>query len=337
MIDGVDIKSSLTEGVWADGIDPDGCSDLCISNCTIETGDDALVFYSTNLFGPARPCEDITVTNCRLSSSSSAIKFCDGNQNCVRRVVIDNCAITNSNRGVAFMVFDGGYVSDVVLSNLVIDCRRRDWFWWGDGDPLHFNAKRRSDIDPRVATATEPPPGSIRNVLIRGVIARGQGSSLIEGHPESPLENVTIEGLRLFVSSDPAAPYDKAEHALSIRYARNLTLRDVEIAWDPPESPGWRSALAVRDATDLHVEGLSARQAPSATAPVVLLDGVEGAVLRACRALPGTAEFLHLAGERNRDIQLIANDLRDAAIPLGADPGAPADELHSDGDLVRRP
>ena len=62
---------------------------------------------------------------------------------------------------------------------------------------MHFNAKRRSDIDARLASADKPRPGAIRNVLIRNVIARDQGSSLIEGHPESPLENITIDGLRL--------------------------------------------------------------------------------------------------------------------------------------------
>jgi len=43
-IDGVYIYSSQKDGVWADGIDPDGCQDVHISNCTIETGDDAIVF-----------------------------------------------------------------------------------------------------------------------------------------------------------------------------------------------------------------------------------------------------------------------------------------------------
>ena len=146
-IDGVYIHSSLKEAVWADGIDPDGCKDVHISNSTIETGDDAIVFYSSNIWGPPLPCENITVTNCRLSSASSAVKFCDGNMNCIRHVTVDNTVITDSNRGIAFMVFDGGYVSDVVLSNLTIECRRHDWFWWGDGDPIHFNIKRRSEVD----------------------------------------------------------------------------------------------------------------------------------------------------------------------------------------------
>jgi len=337
VIDGVDIRSSLVEGVWADGIDPDGCKDVRISNCVIETGDDALVFYSSNLFGPARPCEDITVTNCRLSSSSSAIKFCDGIQNCVRRVAIDNCVITNSNRGLAFMVFDGGYVSDVVISNLTIDCTRRDWFWWGDGDPIHFNAKRRSDIDPRVASAKEPPPGSIKNVLIRGVIARGTGQSSIEGHPDSPLENITIDGLTLHMACDLSAPYEKAEHALSIREARNLELRNVEVVWDKPESPRWKSALAVENVLGLRLENFSGRQALAHhDAPAILLKHVQSALLRGCRALPGTTEFLHVAGDRSRDIVLHANDLRAVEQAFGADPDAP-DAIHPEGNLGVRP
>src|SRR4030095_14419696 len=108
VIDGVYIHSSLKEGVWADGIDPDGCKDVRISNSTVETGDDALVFYSSDAYGPPQPCEDVTVTNCRLSSASSALKFVDGNLTSIRKVVIDNCIITSSNRGIAFMVFNKG-------------------------------------------------------------------------------------------------------------------------------------------------------------------------------------------------------------------------------------
>lgn len=334
VIDGVDIRSSLRDGVWADGIDPDGCRDVRISNSVIETGDDALVFYSTNLFGPARPCEDILVTNCRLTSSSSAIKFCDGNQNCVRRVVIDNCAITNSNRGLAFMVFDGGYVSDVVVSNLVIECTRRDWFWWGDGDPIHFNVKRRSDITPRLRSESEPRAGSIRNVLIRDVIARGTGTSSIEGHPDSPLENVVIDGLELHLACDPAAPYERTENALSIRNAWNIELRDVAVSWDEPSSPRWKSALAVEDVRGLVLDGVAARQAQvDSTAPAIRFERVDGALLRDCRALPGTGEFLHVAGAGSGDIQLFANDLRAARSPWSSD-GA---DVRSSGDLVDRP
>jgi polygalacturonase len=107
VIDGIHLYSSEKEGVWADGLDLDGCQDVRVANSTIETGDDAIVFWSADIWGPALPTENVTVTNCRLSSASSALKFCDGNSNAVRRVAVDNVVITKSNRGLAFMVFDG--------------------------------------------------------------------------------------------------------------------------------------------------------------------------------------------------------------------------------------
>ena len=251
-IDGVYVHTSREAGVWADGIDPDGCKDVRISNCTIDSGDDALVFYSSEIYGPALPCENITVTNCRLSSASSAIKFCDGIINCVRKVTIDNCVITDSNRGIAFMEFDGGYVSDVVISNLTIDCGRYDWFWWGEGDPFHFNVIQRSEKHPELEWKDEPPAGSISNVLIQNVIARGQGPSVIKGHPDSWLDGITMKDIKLIISSDPEAPYEIGGHALTFQRARNLRLENIEVVWDEQRSDQWQSALNMED-----IEGLT--------------------------------------------------------------------------------
>ncbi len=316
IIEGVYIYSSLREGVWADGIDPDGCKDLRIANCTVETGDDALVFYSMNWFGPALPCENITVTNCRLTSASSAIKFCDDNMNCIRNVTINNCVVVEANRGIAFMDFDGGYVSDVVLSNLVVDCTRHDWFWWGDGDPIHFNIKRRSEVHKSVKPGTDAPAGAIRRVHIKNVIASGKGSSICNGHPDSWLEDVTIENLKLYISSDPKAPYEKAVHCLQFQWAKNLKLKDVEVFWCEPESPTWGSALFLKDIKDLVLEGFKGRQAKLGfEAPVVRLEQVEGAVIRGCVAPEGTTTFLQISGNKTKSIVLIGNDFHHAKTP----------------------
>ncbi|MGA3040609.1 MAG: glycosyl hydrolase family 28 protein [Bryobacteraceae bacterium] len=283
-IDGVYIQSSLKEAVWADGIDPDGCKDVRISNSTIETGDDAIVLWSSNIYGPPRPCENITVTNCRLSSASSALKFCDGNMNCIRRVTVSNTVITDSNRGIAFMVFDGGYISDVVLSNLTIECRRHDWFWWGDGDPIHFNIKRRSEVD-GTPHPNEPPAGSIRNILIQNVVAHGQGTSMIHGHPDSWLDGVTLDNIKLFVSNDPESPLQKTVDAMEVRWARNLKLKDVEVIWDKPASAKWQSALRVGDARDLELDGFKGKPA-RAGAPAVAFKNVDGATVRNSDVVP---------------------------------------------------
>ena len=323
VIDGVYIRTSLKDGVWADGIDPDGCRDVRIANCTIETGDDALVFYSMDWFGPARPCENITVTNCRLTSASSAVKFCDGNIGGIRNVTIDNCVITSSNRGIAFMTFDGGAVENVILSNLIIETVRYEWFWWGDGEPFHFNVRKRSEVHAHWPPEKDRPAGAIRNVKIQNVIARGYGSSVCNGHPDSWLDGVSFENVKLTVAHDPAASYDKAVHGLVFKQARNLRLRDVEVVWEEPGSAKWESGLAFDEVRGLILDGVSAVQAPGAeSAPAILLRLVEDVLIRDCRAAEGTGTFLLFAGESTKDILLERNDYRKARLPYAFSGGA---------------
>ncbi len=298
VIDGVHISSSLREGVWADGIDPDGCRDVRISNSTIETGDDALVFYSSSIWGPALPTENVTVTNCRLSSASSALKFCDGNSMAIRRVVVDNVVITDSNRGLAFMVFDGGIVEDVLISNVTIETRRFDWFWWGDADPIHFNIKKRSEID-GVRRDKEPAAGVIRNVTIRNVIAHGAGTSAINGHPDSWLEGVRLENVHLFVRRDPEAPYEHTRDAVAVRYARNLHMKDVEVHWEKSGSRLWATGVSVEDADDVLFDGVTANAPPNVTAPGMSLKQSQRVTLRNLRV-----DRLHVSGARSKAIRV---------------------------------
>jgi len=309
VIDGVYVYSSAKEGVWADGIDPDGCQDLRVSNSTIETGDDAIVLWSSNIWGPALPTENVTVTNCRLSSASSALKFCDGNSNAVRRVTIDNVVISNSNRGLAFMVFDGGVVEDVVISNISIETRRFDWFWWGDGDPIHFNIKRRSEVD-GTKRVNEPPAGKIRNVSISNVIAHGTGTSSINGHPDSWLENIHLDNLRLFVSHDPSAPYENTRTAIALRQARGFSMKDTQIRWGQPQSETWRSGLTAEDVEDLRFDTLDVQTAPASTAPVIELTNASKVTLQSLRA-----ETIHLAGNGTRELRLLQTDSTVSADP----------------------
>ncbi len=328
VIDGIYIRTSLKSGVWADGIDPDCCKDLRISNCTIETGDDALVFYSMDWFGPAAPCENITVTNCRLSSASSAIKFCDGNIAGIRNVTIDNCVITDSNRGIAFMTFDGGAVENVVLSNLVIETVRNDWFWWGDGEPFHFNIRKRSEVHANWPKDKDRPAGAIRNVKIQNVIARGYGMSVCNGHPGSWLDGVSFENVKLTIAHDPKAPYDKAVDAIRFELARNLRLRDFEVVWEKPLYDKWRSALSFEDVRGLILDGVTARQAQDAPGEAaIVFRRVEDAVVRDCRAAEGTGTFLLLAGPETRGVVLSGNDFRRAGKGWAAAGGAKIKEV----------
>src|SRR5208337_5585677 len=109
--DGLYVYTSMQTGVCADGIDLDGCQDVWVANCAIETGDDCVALVSGNLWGPARPCENICVTNCRLSSASAGIKFAEGNRAGVRNISVSHCLFNNVNRGVVLLTALGGSIS----------------------------------------------------------------------------------------------------------------------------------------------------------------------------------------------------------------------------------
>ena len=323
--EGLFIHTSLKAGVWADGIDLDGCRDVAIKDCTIETGDDCIIFISTDVWGPARRCENITVTGCRLSSASAGVKFSEGNKAGIRNVRVSDCVLTNVNRGFVFYsTSKGGDISDVVLSRLTIHCNRFDWFWAGDGQPFHFRVNRVSEMNQQPAKPGEKPPGAIRNITIREVTAHGKGTSRIHGHAESRLDGLKIENVKLFLAADPASPFDYSDHALEIRRARNLTVKGLEVVWESPALPAWRSALVLEDIVGLELDGFVGRGAPHGNAPALMLTNVVGAIVRRTRAAEGAEVFLKATGSESRGLLIEESDFRNAQVPWQLDAGYPA-------------
>ena len=326
-LEGLYVYTSLQDAVWADGIDLDGCKDVRIERCTIETGDDCIIFISTGVWGPARRCENITVANCRLSSASAGVKFSEGNFAGVRNITVRDCVLTNVNRGLVFYTIQGGDISDVVVSNLTIHCNRFDWFWAGDGQPFHFRVMRLSEWNRQPLSATEPVPGVMRHITIRDVTAHGKGSSLVYGHGESWLEGISFENVKLWLSTDPGAAYDTATNALNFRYVRNLKLKNVSVNWERPFLQAWQSALSFKDIEGLELDGFSGRQAwPDRNAPAVLFNNVTNASVTRAAAPDDTKLFLQ-AGPGSRAIRVQGNDFRRAKMPWQIDPSVPTNAV----------
>jgi len=316
VVDRVYLYTSLKEAVWADGIDIVSCKDVSISNSTIITGDDCIVFVcGIDEWGPTSPCEHITVTNCRLSSASAAIKFSEGNNLVIRDIVINNCVIFDSNRGLTLQIATGGDISNVVISNITMDLRRFDWFWAGDANAFNFELRRQSEWNDEPRKPGEPGPGSIHNVIIHDVIIHCQGESTIYGHPESWLSGVTFENIKFFISSNPDSPYDTAKNAISFRWVKDLKLRNIEVNWEKPAYDKWESALALEDIDGLQLDGFSGIAAwPEHGAPAISLNKVANATLRDMDATPGNNVFLKVSGASSHDIHLLDNNFRDAKV-----------------------
>jgi hypothetical protein len=183
---------------------------------------------------------------------------------------------------------------------------------------MHFNIRKRSEVHRNWNKEHDRPAGKVRRVLIKNVIARGQGSSQIAGHPESPLEEVTIENLRLAISHNPEALYDKAVNALEIKLADHFTLRNEEVNWEGPVYERWQNAVYVENVRDLEVDGLRARQAREGALnnAALVLNQVARAIISNCRATPGTGVFLKIPGSKTGDIFLGGNELSQALKPV---------------------
>jgi hypothetical protein len=313
------IYTSLKEAVWADGIDLDGCRDVSIANCSIETGDDCVALVSESTWGPALVCENISVTNCRLSSASAGVKFSEGNRAGIRNIRVRNCLFNNVNRAAALITAQGGSISDVVFSDLTIDCRRFDWFWAGDAQPFRGRGLRLRDLDPAAPKETEPPAATIRGLTLSNIVAHAQGCTMFHGHPECWLDGVTLENVKLYVSTDPAAPYDTAEHALDFRRVTNLRLKNVEAVWEQPFLSTWKSPLYLEEIRGLEIDVFSAGPAQPGL-PIIDLRQVSGASIRHARALPGTDVFAQVAGPASRDIRFEDNDFTQAKVPYALAP-----------------
>jgi hypothetical protein len=256
---GVRIESSLEMGVNSDGIDIDSCRDVRVSACTISTGDDAICLKTTKQSGGA-PCEDIVITGCTLVSTSCAIKLGTESHGDFRRIVVSDCIVRDSNRGIGIIVRDGANVSDVLFSNLVIGCNRKHYHWWGDGDPLRFVVLKRTP---------ESRVGSIRNLVVSNVIARGQGTSVIAGFPgEESVSGITLRGLHLTMEAERSAD-KRASSGLALSDLKDVTLDDLRVTWDPARGmePRWSSALAMERVADLRQFNCRLPSPPTVTLP----------------------------------------------------------------------
>lgn len=233
-IRGARIYSDLEKGVNADGIDIDGCTNATISDCIIETGDDAIVLKSTLSQGRSQPCENIAVNNCLLVSTSTALKIGTETYSDFRFIRFNNCIIRNSNRGLSIVVRDGATVSDVHFSNITMELNRKHFNWWGNADAIWLVVMKRN-AGSRI--------GHIRNIHFSNIHAYAQGTSKIEGYEGHPLENISLNHVYIHME-DETLPDRRADYGLYAHHINGLTLNDLKITYDLEKpSPTWKDAL----------------------------------------------------------------------------------------------
>jgi polygalacturonase len=224
-----------------DGINPDSCRNVHISNCHIDVGDDCVTIKSgieTEVRELLVPCENITVTNCTMVHGHGGVVIGSEMSGGVRNVVISNCVFVGTDRGIRMKSRRGrgGFIEDVRVTNIVMTevlCPFTLNLFYHIGKKGDLSI---ADKNPQPVTAGTP---RFRRVHLSHVTARNAktAAGFLYGLPEMPIEEVTLDDVSISMDRDAEPGYaDMADDipqqraaGLFARHVHDLRLRDVEI------------------------------------------------------------------------------------------------------------
>lgn len=299
-IDGVTIKNPDSPNT--DGINPESCRNVHVSNCHISVGDDCITIKS----GKDRdgrlhntPCENITITNCTMLDGHGGVVIGSEMSGGVKKVTISNCVFEGTDRGIRIKSARGrgGVVEDVRVSNIVLKGLKKEAFTLN----LFY---QKSDPEP----VSERTP-VFKNIHFSNITGTAQQAALIVGIEESPVENISFSDIRL-----------ETQTGFVIQDATDIGFNQVHVN---VESGPVIRAKQVRylDLVDIRTN------TPRDSDPVIGLSDVQHAIIRDCYQNRPTGLFLKTDGENTRDINLYDNLLQWVKIPVDSGKEVPKQEI----------
>ncbi len=239
-----------------DGIGIDGCRNVLIEDCVVNSLDDPLVFKAMGPFN----CENIIVRNCTLSTPARAIKIGTETVGGFKNMLIENVVVTQhfvgpADCGINLAIVDGGFMDSVVLQNITITGVKTAMFV-----RLGNRATRY------IPTAPTPDVGSLKNLTLRNITitATSNLTSAITGIPGYYAENITLENITINFPGGEAAvapgfsvPENETvrpncdalgetipAHGLFVRHVKNISMNNVCFNANTPDQ---RPALVTED------------------------------------------------------------------------------------------
>jgi len=188
-VEGITINNPLSPNT--DGINPESCRYVHISNCHISVGDDCITLKSgrdlqARKLGMAD--ENITITNCTMLAGHGGVVIGSEMSGGVKKVTISNCVFDGTDRGIRIKSTRGrgGVVEDIQVSNIVMKNIKEEAITL---DLLYS----KMPVEP----LTERTP-IFRNINISNVT----GSDVlipikIRGLEESPISDITFTNINI--------------------------------------------------------------------------------------------------------------------------------------------
>lgn len=196
-----------------DGINPESCKNVHISDCHISVGDDCITIKSGRDLQARKigvPCENITITNCTMLSGHGGVVIGSEMSGGVKKVTISNCVFDGTDRGIRLKSTRGrgGVVEDIRVSNIVMSNIKKE--------AVVFNLKySKMPQEPKSDRTPE-----FRNIYVSGLTVRGVDTPLkVVGLEEAPIEGIVMRDVHIIDAKNPCVFED----------CKNLVIDDVYI------------------------------------------------------------------------------------------------------------
>jgi polygalacturonase len=323
-----------------DGINPDSCRNVSISNCYVSAGDDCVSLKSgTEDNGRLNltPCENITITNCTMARGHGGVVIGSEMSGGVRRVVISNCVFTGTDRGIRMKSRRGrgGVIEDVRVSNIIMEnvlCPLTMNLYYAPGA---WGNKANADKNPHPVSDATP---RFRNIHLSHITARDvkYAAAFLYGLAEMPLQNISLHDIdiSLALASEVGFPemaddMEKMGRAgMYIHNVQGLSLDHVQI------HNQLGPAIQILDACDVELLNCFS-SAINDESPFVRLENVSKAYVDGCRTPAGGRALLEVSGKGSKNILLGQHNQVDSTSTVITTGGALPDAITQPKPLIK--
>ncbi|MGZ3852517.1 MAG: glycoside hydrolase family 28 protein, partial [Flavisolibacter sp.] len=288
-VDGVTINNPHSPNT--DGINPESCKYVHISNCHISVGDDCITIKSgRDIPGrtKAAPAENYTITNCTMLAGHGGVVIGSEMSGGVRKIVISNCVFDGTDRGIRIKTTRGrgGVVEDIRVDNIIMKNIGQQAIVL---DMMYANM-------PTEPVSERTP--QFRNIHLSNITAQTNEAIFINGLAEMAVEDVTFSDIQF-----------DGQRGANIKEANGIEFHNVRITTKEG------SSVIAENVKGLVLDGVRTLN-PIASKPTIDLKNVQEVFVYNAFVDKPTPVYLHVSGNKTKNVVLKNNNFLYAQKPL---------------------
>lgn len=223
-----------------DGIDIDACSFVTVSDCIIDTGDDAIAVrcVPSRLKNKNKICEYVTISNCTLSAYSAGVRLGVGN-GLIRHVNLSNLVFKHTgscfNLSLSYSGKSVSHLENIMISN--ITCAYSNRF-----------------------IKTVGKSGTVKNFVMDNIYANTMSETqLIAPSEDGFVENIKLSNINMHFKNKPIelteeVIKERGDNMFIAKGIKGLEMRNICLTVEPGEESTWNEKYIIEDCEDAIIE-----------------------------------------------------------------------------------